>query len=68
MAVHDLGGFAVVSFIQGNDVTRAVFVVDVWRHAGADWKLAIRYAAAAAPSDVPIPGEGSKPKVIPKRY
>lgn len=68
MAVHDLGGFAVVSFIQGSDVTRAVFVVDVWRHAGADWKLAIRYAAAATPSDVTIPGEGPQPKVIPKRY
>src|SRR5882757_8394634 len=46
MAVHDLNGAAIVSFVQGRGPA-AIFVVDVWRMAGADWKLAIRYAAPA---------------------
>ena len=67
MAVHDLNGAAIVSFVQGRGQT-AIFVVDVWRMAGADWKLAIRYAAPAENAAVVIPGVGAEPAVIPKKY
>lgn len=68
MAVHDLGNVAIVSFVQGDDAKRAVFVVDVWRQSGPDWKLAIRYAAPAGTQDFPIPGAGAPPTEIPKKY
>jgi hypothetical protein len=68
MAVHDLGNVAIVSFVQGDDAKRAVFVVDVWRQSGPDWKLAIRYAAPAGTQDFPIPGAGAPSTEIPKKY
>jgi hypothetical protein len=68
MAVHDLGSIAIVSFVQGDDAKRAVFVVDVWRQSGTDWKLAIRYAGPAGAPDFPIPGAGAPPSEIPKKY
>jgi hypothetical protein len=68
MAVHDLGSVAIVSFVQGDDVTRAVFVVDVWRQAAGDWKLAIRYASPAGTPAFAIPGAGLSPTEIPKKY
>jgi len=67
MAVHDLNGAAIVSFVQGRGQT-AIFVVDVWRAADTDWKLAIRYAAPAGNAAVAIPGAGATPPVIPKKY
>ena len=67
MAVHDLNGAAIVSFAQGRGQS-AIFVVDVWRAAGNDWKLAIRYAAPAESAALPIPGAGAAPTVIPKKY
>src|SRR5439155_8355537 len=37
MAVHDVNGAAIVSFVQGRGQT-AIFIVDVWRAtAGNDW-------------------------------
>jgi hypothetical protein len=68
MAVHDLGSIAIVSFVQGDDVKRAVFVVDVWRQSGTDWKLAIRYAGPAGTPDFPIPGAAAPHPEIPKKY
>ena len=68
MAVHDLGGVAIVSFVQGDDATRAAFVVDVWRQTGPDWKLAIRYASPAGTPEFAIPGAGSPAAEIPKKY
>ena len=68
MAVHDLGSIAIVSFVQGDDAKRAVFVVDVWRQSGTDWKLAIRYAGPAGAPDFPIQGAGAPPSEIPKKY
>ena len=68
MAVHDLGNVAIVSFVQGDDAKRAVFIVDVWRQSGPDWKLAIRYAAPAGTQDFPIPGAGAPSTQIPKKY
>jgi hypothetical protein len=68
MAVHDLGSIATVSFVQGDDSKRAIFVVDVWRQSGTDWKLAIRYAGPAGAPDFPIPGAGAPPSEIPKKY
>jgi hypothetical protein len=67
MAVHDVNGAAIVSFVQGRGQA-AIFVVDVWRMAGADWKLAIRYASPAESAAVVIPGGGAAPAVIPKKY
>ena len=67
MAVHDVNGAAIVSFVQGRGQT-AIFIVDVWRAAAAnDWKLAIRYAAPAGSTAVTIPGTGAA-AVIPKKY
>lgn len=68
MAVHDLGNIAVVSFVQGDDAKRAIFVVDVWRQSGREWKLAIRYAAPAGTQDFPIPGAAAPSTEIPKKY
>jgi hypothetical protein len=68
MAVHDLGNVAIVSFVQGDDAKRAIFVVDVWRQSGPDWKLAIRYAAPAGTQDFLIPGAGAPSTDIPKKY
>jgi len=68
MAVHDLDAVAIVSFVQGDDARTAVFVVDVWRRQGADWKLAIRYASPAGTAAFTIPGAGAAPPEIPKKY
>ncbi len=68
MAVHDLGSVAIVSFVQGDDATRATFVIDVWRQTGSDWKLAVRYASPAGTPEFAIPGAGAPPTEIPKKY
>jgi hypothetical protein len=68
MAVHDLGAAAIASFTQG-DGANAIFVVDVWRKYGDDWKLAIRYANPAGATRAPIPGaDAPPPDTIPKKY
>ena len=63
MAVHDLGDTMAVSFLQRAGGAGAdLFIVDVWRRTGEDWKLAIRYvapagvghSAATAPPEPPI--------------
>jgi hypothetical protein len=69
MAVHDLGATAVVSFLMrhGSDAA-GLFVVDVWRRAGSDWQLEVRYAGpggTAAQSDVPMPDASEN---LPKKY
>ena len=69
MAVHDLGGTVVVSFLQTGDGDKAsFFIVDVWRRSGEEWKLAIRYAASAAAGGAPVPGVPPAEPEIPKRY
>src|SRR6266571_4257361 len=69
MAVHDLGDTAVVSFLDRAAANRAqIFVVDVWRRDGAEWKLAIRYAAPGGTTTVTIPGVPPESSEIPKRY
>ena len=69
MAVHDLGGTAVVSFLQGGGGDKAsFFIVDVWRRSGEEWKLAIRYAASAGAGGAPIRGVPAAEPEIPKRY
>jgi hypothetical protein len=67
MAVHDLGESAVVSFMQGPDTGGSLFVVDVWRRTGSEWKLAVRYAAPIA-GNVPIPGVPAAEPTLPKKY
>jgi hypothetical protein len=67
MAVHDFGTVAVVSFTQ-DAAGGTLFVVDVWRRAGSDWKLAVRYASPAGTSAFPIPGSGPVAPEIPKKY
>jgi hypothetical protein len=69
MAVHDLGNAAVVSFVQRFESTKVnLFVVDVWRRVGDEWKLAVRYAAPAGHAAFPIPGVPPAAPEIPKRY
>jgi len=73
MAVHDLGNHAVVSFVErsasGSETKAApnIFVVDVWKRSGNDWKLAIRYASAAS-RDVVTPGASAESPAIPRKY
>ena len=67
MAVHDLGDTVVVSFLRGPDTAASLFIVDVWRRAGSDWKLAVRYAAPTA-GNVPIPGVPAAEPTLPKKY
>lgn len=67
MAVHDFGAVAIASFRQ--DVAGGpVFVVDVWRGQGADWKLEVRYASPAESATLAIPGEGAGEPEMPKKY
>jgi hypothetical protein len=66
MAVHDFGAIAVASFTQ-DAAAGPMFVVDVWRAQGADWKLAVRYASPASPAFA-IPGADASEPEIPKKY
>lgn len=69
MAVHDLGTTAIASFrIPLDSADAGLFVVDVWRQSGAEWKLAIRYAAPATAPGVAVPGSGGDTGDLPKRY
>lgn len=72
MAVHDYNDIAIVSFLlkaEGNTKQPAdVFIVDVWRRASGDWKLATRYAASATASSQHIPGVPLKGQAFEKRY
>ena len=68
MAVHDLGGAAIVSFLLPADNKKNLLVVDVWRRAGDEWRLAIRYAAPGGPGNGSIPGVPPEAPEIPKRY
>jgi hypothetical protein len=64
MAVHDLGGVALVSF---RDATTKPprFVVDAWKRDGDTWKLAVRYQADAGTKSAARP---KSPRTIDKRY
>jgi hypothetical protein len=67
MAVHDFGAIAIASFTQGA-AGGAMFVVDVWRGQGIDWKLAVRYASPAGSPAFAIPGGNASEPEIPKKY
>jgi hypothetical protein len=67
MAVHDFGAVAIASFTQ-NAAGGPVFVVDVWRGQGTDWKLAVRYASPVGSSAFAIPGGSAREPEIPKKY
>ena len=67
MAVHDFGAIAIVSFTQ-DAAGGPVFVVDVWRGQGTDWKLAVRYASPAGSPAFAIPGGSASEPEIPKKY
>lgn len=47
MAVHDLGESALVSFVARPQPGAPLFVVDLWRRSGDDWRLQVRYRSAA---------------------
>jgi len=67
MAVHDFGAVAIASFTQGA-AGGPVFVVDVWRGQGTDWKLAVRYASPVGSPAFAIPGGSASEPEIPKKY
>ena len=62
MAVHDFGPVAIASFTQAG-ASGSTFVVDVWRAAGTDWKLAVRYTGHAR-----TPAREPRETSIPKKY
>jgi hypothetical protein len=64
MAVHDFGAVAIASFTQSM-ATGQILVVDVWRAAGGDWKLAVRYTGGTNAGAAP---RGTRDAVIPKKY
>ena len=69
MAVHDFGTIAIVSFRETPPATSArakpQFVVDCWKRAGDEWKLAVRYVSDAASGSIKM----AKPRgTIDKRY
>ena len=74
MAVHDLGEHAVVSFLQlsSSGGTRQpsgdIFVVDVWKRAGDEWRLAVRYASRGGDPRLMVPGASLESPNIPKKY
>jgi len=65
---HDLVGYSIEKRASGSGIKAApnIFVVDVWKRSGDDWKLAIRYASAAS-RDVVIPGASTESPAIPKK-
>jgi hypothetical protein len=67
MAVHDYAAVAIASFTQDGPAG-TLFVVDVWRQQGSDWKLAVRYSSPAGAPAFPIPGVGAAEPEIPKKY
>lgn len=67
IAVHDFGGVAVASFTQQAQ-GKPVFVVDVWRGSGTEWKLQVRYASVVGAGDDGIAGAGPIEPEIPKKY
>lgn len=60
MAVHEYGDLMVVSFVwkrgEGAAASQSFFVVDTWKRAGADWKVAVRYAAPLVDGAAAVPG------------
>lgn len=73
MAVHDYGAVAVVSFLQvpldapPGGAGRGLATVDVWKRAGDEWRLAVRYAGPSGPPDFVVPGATTEPPIA-KRY
>lgn len=59
-AVHDLGDTAVYSALRVQGDSREM-LVDVWKKADSDWKLAVRYRC-------PATGKMPRQQQIPKRY
>lgn len=55
MAVHEYGELMLVSFVWKLG-EQSFFVVDTWKHAGADWKVAVRYAAPIVAGAAAVPG------------
>jgi hypothetical protein len=68
MAVHDVGGGTAIASFNQDGANGSLFVVDVWRQQGGDWKLAIRYASPAGSPAFAIPGVGPAEPEIPKKY
>ena len=61
MAVHEYGELMVVSFVWklgevAGTASQSFFVVDTWKRAGADWKVAVRYAAPIVEGAAAVPG------------
>jgi ketosteroid isomerase-like protein len=65
MAVHEYGDLMVVSFVwkrgegaagAAAGASQSFFVVDTWKRAGADWKVAVRYAAPLVDGAATVPG------------
>ena len=51
LSAKDMGDHVAVNYVLTSNLPRAFFIVDVWKKAGADWKLEARYLSAvdAAP-------------------
>jgi hypothetical protein len=61
MAVHEYGELMVVSFVWklgegAGTPAQSFFVVDTWKRAGNDWKVAVRYAAPIVDGAAAVPG------------
>ena len=63
MAVHEYGDLMLVSFLwtlggsaAPAQLPQSFFVVDTWKRSGADWKVAVRYAAPVVEGAASVPG------------
>lgn len=74
MAVRDLGQTAIVTFdwkytgSTKQNSSPEIFIVDVWKKVGEEWKLALRFSSADQKSDVKFPGFSLSDGVIEKKY
>lgn len=72
MAVHDYDSVAVVSFLLKQDKPQKssgdIYIVDVWKKSGSNWKLAVRYASPAGSEHFVIPGAALDRPYLDKRY
>jgi hypothetical protein len=67
MSAHEMGEFVVASFLERPaGGSPAIYVVDIWKKSGAEWKLSRRFSAPGTGAEfAPV---GSRPRpMIPKK-
>ena len=67
MSAHEFGEFVVASFLERPaGGLPAIYVVDIWKKIGAEWKLSRRFSAPGTGAEFAPTGSGPRP-TIPKK-